>query len=65
MVWAVLAAPAMAVEIVAVYSLVTGYVSTPPWTGAGLIAVLSVAGAGFASLVIGWRMLADWGGPPV
>jgi drug/metabolite transporter (DMT)-like permease len=62
--WAVLAGPAMAVEIlVAVYSLATGELSTPPWAGAGLVSVLGVAAGGFASLVIGSKALAR-GGPP-
>ncbi len=56
--WAVLAAPAMVVEVVVgLYSMVTGDISIPPWTGSGLIVVLTVFGAGIVSIVLGWKVL--------
>jgi len=63
--WAILAGPAAIVEVVlAAYSLVTGELSIPPWTGAGLVSVVGVAAGGFVSVFIGSKALSARGGPP-
>ena len=57
--WAILSAPAMVVEIViGVYSLATGELTIPPWTGPGLLSVATVGAAGFAAIAIGSKVLA-------
>ena len=48
------AGPATAVEaVIGGYSLITGELAMPPWTSAGLVALLVVLGGGVVSLVAG------------
>jgi len=63
--WGILSAPATVVEIViGIYSLATGELTIPPWSGAGLLSVATVGAAGFAAIVIGSKALAVREAPP-